>query len=200
MSVTPTVLAIDTTGARLQLALLHGDLADTSIDEIGKGHAELLFARLDALLKRNGLSYGDLTCIAVTSGPGSFTGLRVGLAAARGLGLTLDIPVLGIPTLTALSLAGQGAFAVIVDARRSEAYCQLFTGAGMPAAPAEVVPFDAPPVPSGLPIVSGNPVDIGLLATFAANADPAVYPPDAFYLRSADAKPQNKARIARVRG
>ena len=69
----------------------------------------------------------------------------------------------------------------------------------MPAAPAEVVPFDAPPVPSGLPVVSGNPVDIGLLAAFAATLDPALYPPDAFYLRSADAKPQDKARIARVR-
>jgi tRNA threonylcarbamoyl adenosine modification protein YeaZ len=198
-SVTETVLAIDTTGARLQMALLGDDIVDASVDEIGKGHAELLFARLDALLERNGLSYGDLTRIAVTSGPGSFTGLRVGLAAARGLGLTLGIPVLGIPTLTALSLAGQGAFAVIVDARRNEAYFQLFAAPGTPAAPAEVVPFDAPPVPPGLPVVSGNPVDIGLLASFAATLDPALYPPDAFYLRSADAKPQDKARIARVR-
>jgi tRNA threonylcarbamoyl adenosine modification protein YeaZ len=165
----------------------------------GRAHGELLAPHIEAALAQVGARPRDLGAIVAGLGPGPFTGLRVGLAAARGLGLTLGIPVLGIPTLTALSLAGQGAFAVIVDARRNEAYCQLFAGPGTPAAAAEVVPFDAPPVPPGLPIVSGNPVDIGLLAAFAANADPALYPPDAFYLRSADAKPQDKARIARVR-
>ena len=198
MSVARAVLAIDTTGPRLQLALLGGEGLDRSIDDIGKGHAELLFPRIEALLARNGLSYADLTRIAVTTGPGSFTGLRVGLAAARGLGLTLAIPVVGVPTLTALSLAATGAFAVLIDARRDEAYFQLFAGPGAPLAPARVVPFATPPVPEGMPVVSGQPVDIALLAGFAAAADPAAWPPDAFYLRGADAKPQDKARIART--
>lgn len=199
MSATPTVLAIDTTGPRLQLAVLRaGDSVDTSIDDIGKGHAELLFPRLDALLARHHLAYADLTRIAVTAGPGSFTGLRVGLAAARGLGLALAIPVLGIPTLTALSLSGAGASAVIVDARRGEAYCQLFAGPGRPAAPAAVLPLAEAPAPAGTLVLGSEPVDIARLAIFAASVDPALYPPDAFYLRGADAKPQDKARIARV--
>lgn len=198
MSVTPTVLAIDTTGARLQLAVLRAGNIDTSIDDIGKGHAELLFSRLDALLERNDLGFAHLARIAVTSGPGSFTGLRVGLAAARGLGLALDIPVLGIPTLTALSLSGTGASAVIVDARRGEAYFQLFAGPGEPAAPAAVLPLAAALPPAGMAVLGADPVDIARLAVFAATLDPALYPPDAFYLRDADAKPQDKARIARI--
>src|SRR5687768_8070017 len=105
------LLAIDTAGPRLQLALLRDGAVDTLVEDMPKGQAERIFPAIDEILARNGTAYADLGRIAVTTGPGSFTGLRIGLAAARGLGLTLEIPVIGIPTLFAISLGGpQGAF------------------------------------------------------------------------------------------
>ena len=68
--------------------MLKGESVDTEIIDLARGHAEILFGKIAGLLTRNGLEYAGLTHIAVTTGPGSFTGLRIGLSAARGLGLT----------------------------------------------------------------------------------------------------------------
>src|SRR5690606_16887620 len=123
-----------TAGPRLQLALLRAGGADAVSEEVGTGHAELIFPRIAELLARNGVGYGDLTRVAVTTGPGSSAGVRIGLSAARGLGLALGVPVVGVGTLEALSLAAPPgtAHAVLVDARRGEAYLQLFAGPGQP--------------------------------------------------------------------
>src|SRR5262245_58045516 len=128
-----TVLAIDTAGPRLQLALLIGERTDTLVEDMAQGQAERLFPALEELLSRNGTAYGDLDRVAVTNGPGSVTGLRIGLSSARGLGLALGIPVVGVPTLFAISLNAQcDAMAVLLDARRDEAYFQTFSGPGLP--------------------------------------------------------------------
>jgi tRNA threonylcarbamoyladenosine biosynthesis protein TsaB len=125
------ILAIDTAAPRLQLGLLRADgTCDVSIDDIATGHAELIFTRLAALLARNGLGYGDVGRVVTTTGPGSFTGLRIGLSAARGLGLARGIPVIGVPSLLALSLAVGGPSTVLLDARRGEAYFQTSPGRG----------------------------------------------------------------------
>ncbi len=123
MSQFPITLAIDTAAPRLQLALLRADgETDVSLDDIATGHAEILFDRLAALLARNGLGHADIKRIAVTTGPGSFTGLRIGLSAARGLGLARKLPVIGVPSLFALSLeVADGPVTVLLDARRGEA-------------------------------------------------------------------------------
>lgn len=198
-----TLLAIDTAAPRLQLALLLPDgRTDVSIDDIAHGHAEILFARIATLLSRNGLGYEGLTSIAVTTGPGSFTGLRIGLSAARGLALARGLPVIGVPTLLAVSLAAPAtsAVSVLLDARRDEAYFERFAGPGLPLGEAQVLPMAAARaaiVPGDL--VIENPfVDIGLVARFAAGADPEAYPPEAAYVRPADAKPQTAARLARA--
>jgi tRNA threonylcarbamoyladenosine biosynthesis protein TsaB len=201
MSVDHTILAIDTAAPRLQLALLRADgPAELSIDDIAKGHAEMIFARIDALLTRNGLAYADLSRIAVTTGPGSFTGLRIGLSAAHGLGLALEIPVIGIPSLLAISLSGEGPLAVLVDARRDEGYIQRFSAPGVPLDEAAILPIgEAEALAETMPTIISSPfVDIEKLARFALAADPADYPPSAAYVRGPDAKPQEKARIARV--
>src|SRR5665213_4553434 len=140
------VLAIDTAAPRLQLALLRADgVVDSSIDDIAQGHAELLFPRLDALLARNEVTYADLDRVAVTTGPGSFTGLRIGLSAARGLGLALDIPVLGIPSLLTISLAAPAGrpVAILLDARRDEAYFQTFSEPGIALGDPQLLPMIA---------------------------------------------------------
>jgi tRNA threonylcarbamoyl adenosine modification protein YeaZ len=80
-----------------------------------------LLADVDALLAAAGVVPGDLTGIVVGTGPGSFTGTRIGLAVARGLALSLDVPVAGVSTLAALAAGTEGAFPV-VDARRGEVF------------------------------------------------------------------------------
>ncbi len=83
--------------------------------------AVALLEDVDALLDRAGLGPRDLDGLAVGTGPGSFTGIRIGLATARGLALALGVPVAGVSTLAALSAGAPGALAV-VDARRKEVF------------------------------------------------------------------------------
>ncbi|WP_374621463.1 tRNA (adenosine(37)-N6)-threonylcarbamoyltransferase complex dimerization subunit type 1 TsaB [Devosia sp.] len=198
---TTPLLAIDTAATRLQLALLVGEAADTLVEDMAQGQAERIFPALAELLGRNRLAYADLKRIAVTTGPGSFTGLRIGLSAARGLGLALGVPVIGVPTLLALSLAAQcRPAAVLIDARREEAYFQAFSGPAIPIGQPLLLPIDEARrrVPTGADLLTSPLVDIAALARFAAHLDPAAYPPEAAYIRGADAKPQDRFRIARV--
>jgi tRNA threonylcarbamoyladenosine biosynthesis protein TsaB len=198
------LLAIDTAAPRLALAILRdSDRVDTLVEDMATGQAERLFPALDELLGRSGITYKDLTRIAVTTGPGSFTGLRIGLSAARGLGLALGIPVLGIPSLLALSLGAQcDPVAVLLDAKRGEAYFQTFSGPAIPIRAAALLPLEEAQklVPQGAATLTSPLVDIAALARFAATADPALHPPEATYIRDADAKPQEKFRIARTSG
>ena len=195
------LLAIDTAAPRLQLALLAADgHVEQLSEDMATGQAERFFPALAELLARAGATYKDLTRIAVTAGPGSFTGLRIGLSAARGLALALNIPVVGVPSLLALSLTATGPTTVLLDARRDEAYVQRFTGPGrrigepqllaMEKARAMIAPGDR--------LIESPFVDVAALARFARDADPALYPPEAAYIRDADAKPQEKFRVAQV--
>jgi tRNA threonylcarbamoyladenosine biosynthesis protein TsaB len=196
-----TLLAIDTAAPRLQLALLRADgRIETLIEDMATGQAERLFPALAQLLARAGATYADLTRLAVTTGPGSFTGLRIGLSAARGLALALDIPVLGIPSLLALSLGASGSTTVLLNARRGEAYVQRFAGPALPIGAPRLLPMaDARALTmSGDTLVTSPVIDIAALARFAVSADPASYPPEATYIRDADAKPQEKFRVAKV--
>jgi tRNA threonylcarbamoyladenosine biosynthesis protein TsaB len=197
----PLTLAIDTAAPRLNLALALPDgRSDAFVDEIAKGHAEILFDRLGSLLDRNDVGYESIARVAVTTGPGSFTGLRIGLAAARGLGLARAIPVLGIPSLLALSLsAPAGPVAVLLDARRDEAYFELFAAPGIGGDGPRLLPMAAAQaaVPAGVTLITSPFVDIGAMALFAAAADATRFPPHATYVRDADAKPQDAARIPR---
>jgi tRNA threonylcarbamoyladenosine biosynthesis protein TsaB len=195
------LLAIDTAAPRLQLALLRDDAVDTLVEDMAQGQAERIFPAIAELLQRNGAVYRDLNRIAVTTGPGSFTGLRIGLSAARGLALALGIPIVGVPSLTALSLRTEcDLTAVLLDAKRGESYVQNFSGPAIPIDAASILPSDAARarIPVGAELITSPIVDIAALARFAATADPAQFPPDATYIRGADAKPQDGARIPRV--
>lgn len=198
---TPITLAIDTAAPRLQLAVLRADgHTDVSIDDIATGHAEILFDRLAALLARNALTHADIARIAVTTGPGSFTGLRIGLSAARGLGLARKLPVLGIPSLLALSLGvASGPVTVLLDARRGEAYFQVFSAPGRAETEPMLLPIEEARarVASGTTLIESPFVDLSAMVRFAATADAEKYPPHAAYIRDADAKPQDASRIPR---
>jgi tRNA threonylcarbamoyladenosine biosynthesis protein TsaB len=194
-------LAIDTAAPRLQLALLRSDgQVDVSIDDIATGHAELIFDRIAALLDRNSVSYGELERVITTTGPGSFTGLRIGLSAARGIALARQLPCIGVPNLLALSLSVSGPSTVLLDARRGEAYFQIFLAAGVPSSDAVLIPVEEARarIGSGTTLIESPFVDIALLARYGATAPPQTHSAEPNYIRDADAKPQTAARIARL--
>lgn len=201
MTTLPITLAIDTAAPRLQLALLRADgTTDVSLDDIATGHAEILFDRLAVLLARNDLTHADIERIAVTTGPGSFTGLRIGLSAARGLGLARKLPVIGIPSLLALSLGiASGPVTVLLDARRGEAYFQAFSAPGVAGTEPMLLPIEEARsrVVPGVMLIKSAFVDLSAMVRFAGSADPLLYPPHAAYIRDADAKPQDAAKIPR---
>lgn len=96
-------------------------------------HAERLHLFIEEILKENGLRASDLSAIAVSKGPGSYTGLRIGVSAAKGLCFSLDIPLISVPTLTSLAWQvpqEESDFIIpLLDARRMEVYTAGFTGA-----------------------------------------------------------------------
>lgn len=138
-----TILAIDTAFAACQVAILDENgaiLAQCSVP-MQRGQAEVLPAMLQSAMAEAGRRFADLSLIAASIGPGSFTGVRVGVAAARGLALVAGCPVAGITSLEALvhgvpdpqGSAGQSALAV-VDARRGQVYAQRFRVGPRPVA------------------------------------------------------------------
>lgn len=192
-------LAIDTVRDRLQLALALSDGQVLTMSEpVARGHAEIVMDRIASLLARAAKQYADIDRIAVLTGPGSFTGVRIGLSVARGLGLALRRPVLGIPTLTALSLDLPAGGAIVLDARREEAFIQRFLGPAVPAGPLEVIGLTEALAALDGASLSHWQVDIGRVALFARMAAPGAYPPDPAYVRAADAKPQTNAAVRRA--
>ncbi|MGR3467734.1 MAG: tRNA (adenosine(37)-N6)-threonylcarbamoyltransferase complex dimerization subunit type 1 TsaB [Shimia sp.] len=97
------LLAIDTSGAHVALALRTGGETKTSVTQMAKGQAEALFPLSEALLGQAGLGWRDLTRLAVCTGPGNFTGIRIGVSAVRGLALSLGVPAIGVSTFEAVA-------------------------------------------------------------------------------------------------
>ena len=150
------ILAIDTSLAACSAAVVDGkSLVGHRFEVIGRGHGEVLIPMIDDLRAGSALDFGDLDLIAVSVGPGSFTGVRVGIATARALALAADIPTRGFVSLEIIAAgavhsglvpAGHGVTAVI-DARRGEVYHQSF-GRDLIAATA--------PALSPLPLAAAN--------------------------------------------
>ena len=95
-----------------------------------KTHSQTLLPMMDTLLKMIGIPVQEMDAIAVSGGPGSFTGLRIGSATAKGLGLALSIPIISVPTVDAIAYNLCGTDAVVcplMDARRNQTYWSLGT-------------------------------------------------------------------------
>ena len=128
------VLALDTALGACSVAIaVDGRLVSSAHEELARGHAERLFDLVAACEKEAGLSAKGMDRLAVTIGPGTFTGLRVGLAAAKGMALATSKPLMGLNTLHLVALGAQGEglkdqdkLLVTFDARRGEVYHQLF--------------------------------------------------------------------------
>ncbi|KAB2656956.1 tRNA (adenosine(37)-N6)-threonylcarbamoyltransferase complex dimerization subunit type 1 TsaB [Brucella tritici] len=136
------ILALDTAASWCSVAVYNSDgdivLADVS-ENIGKGHAEVLMDYVERAVREAKLSLRDMDRVAVNIGPGSFTGVRIGVSAARGFALALDVPAIGVTAFEALaaetqSLSPEKPVLVLLDAHRGEIYAQSFDAKGLPSA------------------------------------------------------------------
>jgi len=188
------ILAFDTSAAQCAAALLCGDRVWLKIEAMDKGQAERLLPLLEELLAEAGVAWRDLAAIAVGTGPGNFTGVRISVAAARGLALGLGIPAIGVTRLEALAHGLPRPLTVIEDARRGEVYVQSFTDAG--AGPARIATLDdlgaveAMQTGSGCDgVAAAMPLVLAIAQIAAGRLGTDQLRPAPFYLRGADAAP-----------
>jgi tRNA threonylcarbamoyladenosine biosynthesis protein TsaB len=216
------ILAIDTALDACSAAVLDA-AAGTPIavesQAMQRGHAEALMPLIARVVKKSGIAFTALDRIAVTTGPGSFTGLRVGLSAARGIALAAEKPVVGLTTLAAYAapvVAENGEHPILsaIDARHDHIYFQVVSGDGNPLVKPKVAPIAEAleaaslgalhlvgnaaqilaarwPADATPPFrVDTQPApDITWVAWVGAAIDPRYAPPRPFYLRAPDAKP-----------
>lgn len=125
------ILSIDTCLGASSVAILDGDVVRAAHSEpMTRGHQERIAVLAREVAAEAGVKFAELTRIAVTVGPGSFTGLRVGLSFAKGLATALSIPCVGINTLEALAASAdaKGLVAGVLDAKMGQVYLQVFDG------------------------------------------------------------------------
>jgi tRNA threonylcarbamoyl adenosine modification protein YeaZ len=223
------VLAIDTALEACSAAVLDtggGIVAHEQLPML-RGHAEALMPLIARVLDQARLTVAEIYRIAVTIGPGSFTGLRVGIAAARGLALASGKPAVGITTLAALAapyIAADDTLPVVVaiDARHEHVYLQIFGPNGRTIVAPRLAPLrEALRVAAtGAPRLVGTAAkilanawppgekppgavdlrrapDIDWVARLGAAATDTGTPPKPLYLRAPDAQPQDAAQLAR---
>lgn len=224
------ILAIDTALEACSAALYDTETGVARAGEslaMGRGHAEALVPLLKRVMSAAGATFKDVDSYAVTVGPGSFTGLRVGLSAARSFGLATSRPVIGISTLATLAAPlfaddDHIPVAAAIDAHHDNVYLQMIGPGGrllvgpramtareaaraVAIGPVRLVGSGAALIaqnwPSGerpaLEIYPEAMPDPVWLARLASVADPGRSEPKPLYLREADAKPQTAGRIAR---
>jgi tRNA threonylcarbamoyl adenosine modification protein YeaZ len=223
------VLAIDTALGACAAAVLDSQAgAILAAESVGmtRGHAEAVMPLIARVMDAARCEFVELNRIAVTVGPGSFTGLRVGISAARGIALAAGRPAIGLSTLSALAaphVAARSGDTIIaaIDARNEQVYFQVFAPNGVtvvtprldrvraavravPVGPTVITGSGATLVAAHWP--AGSPVprvddraapDIGWIARLGAAAQEEGAPPKPLYLRRPDARPQDAGRLPR---
>jgi tRNA threonylcarbamoyl adenosine modification protein YeaZ len=224
------VLAIDTALEACSAAVFDA-ARDTVVAResraMARGHAEALMPLIARVLEAAALDFSRVDRIAVTTGPGSFTGMRVGIAAARGFRLASGKPVVGLTTLSVFAAPLIAAdttlpVAVAIDARHDHVYLQVFGSGGRILVTPRVVPIvEAVRLSVGeAPRLAGNAAerlatawpagerapalveqhaapDIDWVARLGAMLEENAAPPKPLYLRAPDAQPQHSAQLAR---
>jgi tRNA threonylcarbamoyladenosine biosynthesis protein TsaB len=212
------VLALDTSMAACSVCVYdagRGLVLGSRHAFMDRGQAEALAPMVQETMASGGVAFKDLTRIAVTTGPGTFTGVRIGLAMARGLGVALNIPMTGINSLAAIACnetAGDLPIVVAVDARANEIYFASYDASGreliapvivaladahklMPSHPVKILGTAADLLldKNGTPLVRSDAGDLPIAANFvklAASIPTSTVPPEPLYLRPPDVKPQ----------
>lgn len=183
MQAAPNILVFDTSAAHCAAALLCGDdITDLRIEEMARGQGERLMDLLGAVLADAVLDWSDLSALAVGTGPGNFTGIRISVSAARGLALGLGIPAIGVTTLEALARDRPRPVEVVLPAPRDRLYRQRFEATRPQAVRLEPGAADPPDWPATLAAMAR--IAACRLARGGAIARPAPC-----YARPADAAP-----------
>src|ERR1051326_463622 len=223
------ILAVDTALDACAAAVLdteRRDLVASETQPMTRGHAEALMPMVARVMDAARLEFADIDRIAVTIGPGSFTGVRVGIAAARGIALAAGQPAIGLTTLAAFTAphvaAGfAGTVVPVIDARHGQVYLQVFGPGGRAVmaprlaalreaveaartrAPALITGSAANLVAAEWPadepspkLVAASAPEIAWVARLGAAAQEDRALPKPLYLRPPDARPQDAARIA----
>lgn len=223
------VLAIDTALEACSAAIFdteQGAIVAGESEIMTRGHAEALMPLVDSAMREAGIDFFSLDRIAVTVGPGSFTGLRVGIAAARGFALAAKKPVVGVTTLAALAAPYIAAdpntpVAATIDGRHRHVYFELYGTQGRVLLAPRIIPVEkavhaaaatsARLVGSGaqmmtelwpdraqLPAIDERRApDIAWVARLGADASVREAPPKPLYLRPPDAHPQTASILPR---
>ena len=225
------ILAIDTSCGAASVAVLESGLAEPLAvlsRPMARGHADALAPMVEETMRGVDGGFASLGRIAVATGPGSFTGIRVGLAMARAMGLALAIPVVGVSTLAAfaaplLSQPRAGIIAAAIDARHGSVYFQLFEASGRPLGPPRCdtawecvraigagpawLAGDAAAIVANEAHRAGLPYDLDAvrdapdivaLAWMGLALDPSISPARPIYVKPADARPHPAEPIARA--
>ena len=205
------ILAVDTAlGACSVAILMDGAVLAHRFQEMTRGHAEALAPMVDEIMRQAGIGFDALDRLAVTTGPGTFTGQRVGLAFMRGLRVGLKKPLIGVTTLEAMAAATQkNRAAAIHDARRDEAYLLLWENGRVILEPAVMSFADAvaqirafgasalcgtgaekagDALGEDFPMTDIRQPDALWVARLAAGRPIPAVPPAPLYLRAPDAK------------
>ncbi|HVX74526.1 MAG TPA: tRNA (adenosine(37)-N6)-threonylcarbamoyltransferase complex dimerization subunit type 1 TsaB [Bradyrhizobium sp.] len=218
------ILAIDTALEACAACVLDtgtGKVLARESQAMKRGHAEALMPLIARVMDKAGVAFTDLDRVAVTTGPGSFTGLRVGLSAARGIALAANRPAVGVTTLAAFAapIVGLGLGRPVIsaiDARHDQVYFQVTAGDGSLLVRPDVAPIDEAlrAAEFGAPHLVGNAAailasrwpadtpppyqvnprpapDISWVAWLGAAVTADTAPARPFYLRAPDAKPSN---------
>jgi tRNA threonylcarbamoyl adenosine modification protein YeaZ len=224
------VLAIDTALGACSAAVLDtaaGAVIASETLAMVRGHAEAVMPLIARVMDAAGLEFMSLDRVAVTTGPGSFTGLRVGIAAARGIALAAAKPAIGLSTFAGFAaphIAADDSTPLVaaIDARHEQVYLQVFGSGGRSIVAPRVAPLreavraamtgSARVVGSAAGLIAAawprlepppalvdqrDACDIGWIARLGAAASDPDGPPRPLYLRPPDAQPQDGARLPR---
>jgi tRNA threonylcarbamoyl adenosine modification protein YeaZ len=222
------ILAIETSMGRTSVALTPAQAGGPPLAkriEAGRGQAEQLVPLIGSLMEEASLSFASLDRIAVCIGPGGFSGIRTGVAAARGIGLAAKVPVAGATSFRIMASALEKlaevppAYGLAAPAGLSAVYCQILARDGHPVTEIAVLPqaecaaffggkaeaLSGPAAAAlreagfvSLPVIAeGLHPDAAELAAMAMSLDPERDLPSPYYVREADAKPQTRHVIAR---
>lgn len=145
MSDSKTILAIDTALKGCNVAVSHKGKTFTEFIDTDFGQAEHLVPTIQDCIDKAGAEFSDLDIILTTLGPGTFTGLRIGLSTAKALGLALNTPVFGISTLQAMAFRSTSEALVVLESKRDELYTQTFDVQNRPAQKPELLTQEALP-------------------------------------------------------
>lgn len=191
------VLSIDTSGAYVSVALNEDETVLASrFEPFARGQAEQLFPLIETLYQSAQKDISETQGIVVAVGPGSFTGVRIGLACARGLGLALDKPVWGVSHFQTVALYQEAPCVVALTTHRGDFYTQILDGNPQDAAILTQEEIKA----LNLPVVTDEPEAFDnsvVLLPFRQNTAPLMgliaaqhknflLPPTAYYMRAAD--------------